>query len=241
MKNQYFGDEDDYMKYGLIRSILRSGTFRLLIAWMLTPNDGGSHGQKTAYLNQSEKWANHDPELYQGLQTLMGDMFRKSLSLMENTTLLDEATYFSSLVPDEGEGRAGWAAKLLQAAQDSDLVFLDPDIGIETPSVRYGNKNSSRYIYWSEVSTLWNAGKSILIYQHFPRENQTVFVQRRLGDLKHHTNGCEVNAFSTSSVAFLLALQPDHSHWQPEIVRDVEEHWGDRMHHWELYNPNEGV
>ena len=32
MKNQYFGDINDYRKYGLLRSILRAGDFKLLTA-----------------------------------------------------------------------------------------------------------------------------------------------------------------------------------------------------------------
>lgn len=234
MKDQYFGDENDYLKYGLIRSILRSGTFQPLIAWMRTPDDGSTDGQKTNYLDESEKWAKHDSELYEGLRILTGKMFRRSVSLMENTTLLDKATYFTSLTPDEGKDRSRWASTLLEAAQDSDFVFLDPDIGIEIPSKGYGNKNSSRYVYWREISALWDAGKSILIYQHFPRENHTVFVQRLLGELRDHTNGCKVNAFSASDVVFFLALQREHSHWRPAILLDVEENWGDRIQHWEL-------
>jgi hypothetical protein len=41
MKNQYFGDINDYRKYGLLRILQSTGNGRLLVAWMLTP-DGGS-------------------------------------------------------------------------------------------------------------------------------------------------------------------------------------------------------
>lgn len=236
MKNQYFGDVNDYLKYGLIRSILRSGSFSPLIAWMLTPDDGSSHGQRTEYLGQERKWSAHDSELYHGLQTLMGEMFHRSVSVIEQTNLIENATYLSSLVPDDKEGRSKWASDLYQASEKCDFVFLDPDIGIEVPSKGYGLKNSSQYIYWRELSALCDAGKSLLIYQHFRRENRTTFIQHQLGELKTYSNGCKVNAFSTANVVFLLALQPEHSHWQPKIVKDIEERWGEQIGHWELHN-----
>jgi hypothetical protein len=38
MKNQYFGDEKDYLTYGLLRTIACSTGLRIGVAWMLTPN-----------------------------------------------------------------------------------------------------------------------------------------------------------------------------------------------------------
>ena len=35
MKNQYFGDINDYVKYGLLRVF--SATHRVAVCWMLTP------------------------------------------------------------------------------------------------------------------------------------------------------------------------------------------------------------
>ena len=44
MKNQHFGDISDYRKYGLLRALQSSGDGRLLVAWMLTPDDGSRDG-----------------------------------------------------------------------------------------------------------------------------------------------------------------------------------------------------
>ena len=41
MKNQYFGDVNDYRKYGLLRAISLNTDWNLLVAWMLKPDDGG--------------------------------------------------------------------------------------------------------------------------------------------------------------------------------------------------------
>ena len=39
MKNQYFGDMYDYIKYGLLRQLSGCGKVSLAVCWMLTEND----------------------------------------------------------------------------------------------------------------------------------------------------------------------------------------------------------
>ncbi len=53
------------------------------------------------------------------------------------------AQYFSEFVPDDRTGRTDWFESLLKKARDVDLVFLDPDNGIEVKSTPCGRKNSS--------------------------------------------------------------------------------------------------
>ena len=56
MKNQYFGDIHDYRKYGLLRAIIEGGELKLLVAWMLTPDDEGADGNIIGYLNDPDPW-----------------------------------------------------------------------------------------------------------------------------------------------------------------------------------------
>ena len=70
------------------------------------------------------------------------------------------------MVPDRRLERDGWRKNLLDAATGVDLVFLDPDNGIEVPSKPIGRKGSSKYVAWLETEALWQAGCSLLIYQH---------------------------------------------------------------------------
>ena len=39
MKNQYFGDINDYRKYGLLRILSTYGPIKTAVCWMLTPDD----------------------------------------------------------------------------------------------------------------------------------------------------------------------------------------------------------
>ena len=241
MKNQYFGDINDYRKYGLIRSIINAGKFRILVAWMLTPDDGSTDGKFTEYLSKPNQWQNFDPELYKGIQTLMSSNTHRKVELIEHTNLLPSVKYFSDIVPDTAEERINWAQNLIDISEESNLVFIDPDNGIEVKSKPYGRKHSSKFLYWREIGDLWSRGKSLLIYQHFLREKRQVFIQRMLNELQHHTDGSFVEAFSTPHVVFFLALQPQHESYHPAIVDDVQKNWGSQIQHWELYTAQQGA
>lgn len=210
MKNQYFGDINDYRKYGLLRALQSTGDGSLLVAWMLTPDDGGQDGGFRSYLEDRQKWKKYDPPLFDGLTNLLRTSSQRSVTLIEGTELLPRTRYFGALVPDGRSERENWGKDLLRAASGVDLVFLDPDNGIEVPSKPVGRKGSSKYITWEEIQTLWEAGCSLLIYQHFGREKRLTFTQRLVSELGRHTGERSTGAFCTPHVLFLLASQARH-------------------------------
>jgi hypothetical protein len=134
MKNQYFGDINDYRKYGLLHSIIRAGDLRSVICWMLTPDDTSSDGKFVDYLEHPARWAHHDPPLYHGLRSLVQGAGARAVSLLESTALLPGATFSSEEVPDQAGMRDQWFERLLLKCKNQNLVFLDPDNGIKVPS-----------------------------------------------------------------------------------------------------------
>ncbi|MEO1929451.1 MAG: hypothetical protein ABGX51_03660 [Gammaproteobacteria bacterium] len=225
MKNQYFGDINDYRKYGLLRSIMSVSNLNTLIAWMLTENDGSSDGKFIKYLSNPEKWEKYDKNLYLGIGNILQKNEKREVSLIENSGILNESRFYSKLVPDEESSRKLWFSELIEKSKNTELVFLDPDNGIEIKSKKKGTKNSSKYVYWNEVSALWSSGKSLLIYQHFIREKRSLFIERMLKLLSEKTEGSIVEAFSTPNVVFLLALQPEHHCYHESIVHSVQKTW----------------
>jgi len=238
MKNQYFGDINDYNKYGLLRSIESASDLRLLVAWMLTPDDGSTDGEFIEYLGEPRKWREYDYSLYEGLVQLMGGSSDRSVSLIEESRILIGCSFFSEYVPDQKTRREAWFSSLLKASESRDLVFLDPDNGLEIKSRPYGRKYSSKFLYWREVSDLWASGKSLLIYQHFIREKREVFIHRMLKSLYEFAEGSVVEAFSTSHVVFLMALQPEHKHFRDPIIEKINGAWEGQIKHWGLRAPN---
>jgi hypothetical protein len=66
MKNQYFGDKTDYIKYGILRS-LASTDAGLGVHWTLTQDDSSSDGSRIKYLNAPAQWRHYDPEVFDAL------------------------------------------------------------------------------------------------------------------------------------------------------------------------------
>jgi hypothetical protein len=234
MKNQYVGDINDYRKYGLLRAILEATDLRLLVGWMLTSNDGSADGKRTDYLDDPDRWARYDRPLFDGLKTRLSNAPERSVTLIERSGLLPEASYYAAVVPSKAAERTVWFESLRAAADRHDLVFLDPDIGIEVKSKAFGRKDSPQYLYWHEIETLWADGRSLLIYQHFPRVTRPAFVQRMMDALQEHTPSGSVEAFSTTYVVFLMALQTPHQRYHAEIVDLTRARWGSEIRHWDL-------
>jgi len=229
MKNQYFGDVNDYRKYGLLRALQSYSDGRLLVAWMLTPNDGGRDGGLRSYLDAPAAWAKYDRDLFNGLTGLLRSAPQPAVSLIEGSGLLPRASYYSAVVPDTRRERGAWRSGLLRAASGVDLVFLDPDNGIEVPAKPVGRAGSSKYVRWCEIEGLWTAGSSILIYQHFRREPRQAFAERIAGDLRSRTGAGFVEAFRTSHALFLLAAQDCHVQWFGSTVALLSNRWNNQI------------
>jgi hypothetical protein len=225
MKNQYFGDINDYRKYGLLRILQSRGNGKLLVAWMLTPDDGGPDGGFRNYLHNPDTWQQYDPELFAGLARLLLSASTPEVSFIERSTLLPSTSYYSAVVPDADKERDAWREGLLAAARDVDLVFVDPDNGIEVPSKPVGRKGSSKYITWQEILGLWETGCSILIYQHFRRERRAAFAKRIASELCERTGTRFVEALRTPHVLFLLAAQERHVTQFREAVSLLPQQW----------------
>jgi len=199
---------------------------------MLTEDDGSTDGKFIQYLQEPGKWEHYDPPLYRELANLLNNCSVRNVGLIEDSVLLNGSDYYSKLVPDDTTGRNSWFSELVSASNDSDLIFLDPDNGLEIASKPYGRKSSSKYLYWSEIRALWADGKSILIYQHFIREKREAFIARLLENLSESARGSIVNAFSTSNVVFLIALQPDHHQFHKPIIDSVHNAWQGQIESW---------
>ena len=229
MKNQYFGDINDYRKYGILRALLRYTDIKLLVAWMLTTDDGRTDGKFIEYLSQPERWGHHDPDLYEFLQTSLTGRTARSVSQIEPSGMLGPTRFFSKLVPDSLNERRRWSNDLVDQASQFDLVFLDPDNGIEVKSKPMGRKDSSKFAYWSEIEATWATGASMLIYQHFPRVKRDVFVLNLVSEIRTRLGAGFVRPLVTPNVVFLLAGQTGHTEQLERGSAAVENDWAGQI------------
>lgn len=222
MKHQYFGDINDYRKYGLLRILAQE--LRICVCWMLTPDDGRPDGNIRSYLNA--KTDPHDPELFQSLKTFA---HRRHVAHIEGSTLITGANYFGELVPQDIEARKDYFIRLKSLSAKSDLVFLDPDNGIEVRSCPKDRRNSPKYIYWDELAEICGQGKSLLVYQHFPRVKRDVYVPWLIKEAKQRLSAKTVIMLKAGNVGYLLVLQPKHEKKLKGILRRLDKSWGDEI------------
>lgn len=228
MKNQYFGDINDYLKYGLLRMIGQVTGLQLAVCWMLTPKDDRRDGGKTAYLNAPEKWRRYDLELFDTLQQAV-DQNCRAVQVAHEMNIVPAAGYFSQDLQDGISSRTAFFMGMEYAAAASALVFFDPDNGMEVKSKPKGRKDSSKYLYWDEVRRFSDLGKSLIVFQHFAREKRDVHIDRLQQRFKTECGGRWVGVLRTSNVAYFVVPAPAHEKalqaacqavctaWQPHI------------------------
>src|SRR5262249_32072873 len=121
-----------------------------------------------------------------------------------------------------GTRRAGWLLEMLGTLASTDLIFWDPDNGIEVPSRPFGSRNSSKYVYWAELETAWLAGHSLLVFQHFARRNRQDHARELRQELHSRCPDAAVFTLDSPNVLYLAALQPSHSPFVKPALSKVE-------------------
>jgi hypothetical protein len=205
---------------------------------MLTPGDGRNDGAKLRYLARPTVWRHHDPGLFDALREVATGNLSRDVSAIEHAMLFGDGRYFSGLVPDDMDERAVWFAAALRELQSSDLLFFDPDNGIEVASVAKGRRRSSKYVYWDELADAWRTGKSLLVFQHFAREERASHIDRLTAMLAEQTPGSLIGAWRSANVLFLFAGQPGHAALTAVSSQLIQERWGTRLAAW---GPASGV
>jgi len=235
MKNQYFGDVNDYRKYGLLRLLSREGAIRTGVCWMLTPDDEGPDGKKTHYLGDSKraKWREFDPELYEVLRAKVKghETEKKSRDVKHfDESLLPNSVAWGHVLHDSAADRQcyfdGMWSKF--STEDIQLIFFDPDdglanIGTAKTHRKKGHKKSSKKIFKDEVETPFNKGFSVLLYQHFMRKERKQFTSDLAHNMMTLLRTTTAVSFSTPHVLFLLLPHPEHHVFLWERSHAVED------------------
>lgn len=224
MKNQYFGDINDFSKYGLLRALKHAQPLKLGVYWMLTPDDGTAEGGKVEYLNKRE-FRSRDPELFDWLSTTVVLRGMRNVKELEASSLLGDTLFFSETVSDNAAERKACLNRCSELFADRELIFFDPDNGLEVSSVPRGRMDSSKYLYWDELVSFFQRGASLLVFQHFSRENRDEFIQRRLKELADRCGKCSCLAVRCRNVVYLLALQEQHRAMLQQRVAAIHSDW----------------
>ena len=229
MKNQYFADINDYRKYGLLRILAGGGRLSTTLCWMLTPDDHRTDGLLTGYLEDPPQWRHFDPGLFDLLKSSLAQREDRSVDWTETNQVIPAANYYSKILPSPTNERQQYFNELWQAASGYNLVFFDPDNGIEVKSVPLGTKHSNKYVCWNELADAFARGHSILVYQHFIRLKREIFIRQKIDHIFEEMPVSLVLAFSTAQVLFLLIPQAEQEIYLKEKSAEISEKWGQQI------------
>ena len=196
MQDRYVGDIGDYAKYSLLRALSRG--CRLGISWYLFPDEDSGDGGHIGYLLRPDRWGAPDPETFNALRKLMGDIFLKeqdrSVAAIERSDLLPDTIFWSHMIVHEGGGgpalaryRGKWFRDSLAALESCDIVFADPDNGLRArETFKPTHYISGKRICEDEALSLAEGGRPVVVYHHnamFPGGHNAEVRrwQRRLG------------------------------------------------------------
>ena len=89
MKNQYFGDINDYQKFGILRAVA-DASLRTMVCWMLTRDDKKTDerrdGLRLSYLDKPDIWtSSHHSQEEPGLTPNPVLVKQGSISTLDDT------------------------------------------------------------------------------------------------------------------------------------------------------------
>ena len=229
MKNQYFGDVNDYRKYGLLRALNSVTGLAVGVCWLLTLDDGRRDGDFRRYLEEPRRWRGYDPQLYDQLRTLLSCGVARSVEHARSWELIPGATYYDMLLRDDMPTRRDYFEGAWSSLRSCPIVFFDPDNGIEVPSKRIGAKHSSKYLYWREIEKTYAAGHSLVIYQHFAHVDRDVYTTGLARELTDRLSAPLVDSFRTPHVVFFLVARPEHALAFERAHTNIHDRWGNQI------------
>jgi hypothetical protein len=191
--------------------------------WYLVPDENHNNdGRHTSYLHRDQAgFERCDPELYGALRDTLAQ--RRAVAEIEQRNVLPPGTKFhttplqferhESLRTREVK-RQAWLDSALHVASGADLVFVDPDNGLECAVGRF-TKNGPKYVYYSDIDALCRLESTLVIYHHLSRQGSaTEQVKRRANALRERIPpGYALSALRFrrgSARTYFVALAPPH-------------------------------
>lgn len=168
MQDQYAGDIGDYVKLALLRE-LGAGK-QVGVAWYMTPDERQKNdGRHIDYLagDRQAEWRCFDPELYEKLARIVKGG-RRTVAALEEGLIGECVKYYSAPLSDP-KGRRAWFERLKADLTDCDLIFLDPDNGIEPAGFKPQSKKSIKSVTYEEIRALVKPQRPMVIYHHHTR------------------------------------------------------------------------
>jgi hypothetical protein len=173
MQNRYVGDIGDYVKLAILRAL--SPGYRLAVAWWLHPDEShNTDGRHISYLGRPERWRHYDPDLFDALVQIVSSG-QRHVRALQAADLLPGANFHSDMIPTNGtaaqrqQARREWLQSVQATLQQADLLFVDPDNGLEPAGFTHGSGDAGKSVTLDELRQLRQCGRCLVVYHHHTR------------------------------------------------------------------------
>ncbi|KQC05335.1 MAG: hypothetical protein APR53_08115 [Methanoculleus sp. SDB] len=245
MQDHYVGDVGDFGKYGLLNTVLEcgGGRIRLGVNWYYVdiPAPENGDGGYTGYLYPENKnWKKFErcfPEVYHDLKKIdelhnIVDSKQGALAIVEkNEVIRGPVSYYSKPVNTprlhhslRENARNEWFAGSLADLSDADIIFLDPDNGIQPDSLKKSHKRAGKYFFRDECREYFARGTSLILYQHRNRKPQERYDEdiRKLHQAIDPSAKVFVLRFKRFSVRdYIFIAQKEHEELFGRVIREL--------------------
>ena len=175
MNKCYFGNFQDFCKYGLLRELAQFADnhgFDLHFCQMITADDDSRirSEEDFSYL-QNDVLARYDKDLFCRLKRWHGKPPRGPYQwARESARIVALAKHNNKLIPKEEVARKNYFGETIAVAKRGDVVFFNPDYGLAFAD-RMLKENAPRYLKAEEIGDCVKKGVSVLFYQEtlFPK------------------------------------------------------------------------
>lgn len=214
---------------------------KLGIVWYLIPTpwheEDKLHGKHIRYLTPTPKnkrnYAACDPALFNAMQKLV-EQDKRAVRFIPTAGIFPKTTayYDAPLSFPKAKGtrpalsttrldyRHLWISQALEVTVSCDIVFVDPDNGLEC-KVKRQTRNGPKYVCFDELVPYCQRGQSLVVYHHLNRSGpatEQIAVKKR--ELERHLYAPTVIPMrfkrGTSRVFFVI---PAATHEQTIIAR----------------------
>jgi hypothetical protein len=162
MQIQSSGGIGDFGKFALLRHLMRGRC--LAVCWYLAgaSEKTRDHERQFDYLRRPHEFRHLAPELYDQLVEFVGKRHALAdpLTELQHSRVLENAIFMRQEVPKMASSRPLWAKTLANSVGGANLVFLDPDNGIE------GRRLTKRHVALAEIAALRQKGRVLIIGHH---------------------------------------------------------------------------
>jgi hypothetical protein len=133
--------------------------YRLGAAWWLYPDEThNTDGRNVGYLARPDQWRHYDPDLFDALGRIVS-AGQRHVKALEAANLLPGAMFHSDIIPTNGaitprrQAREQWFQTVQRTLEYADLVFVDPDDGLDSGAATNRSAMASRKCRGWEEST----------------------------------------------------------------------------------------